>query len=31
MEPRTYYQPVQRGLEIKIAEALQRRKARDKS
>jgi putative ATPase len=30
IEPRTYYQPVPRGLEIKIAEALQRRKARDK-
>ena len=30
MEPRTYYQPVHRGLEIKIAEALARRKARDK-
>jgi putative ATPase len=30
MERRTYYQPVQRGLEIKIAEALQRRKAQDK-
>jgi putative ATPase len=29
VEPRTYYQPVPRGLEIKIAEALQRRKARD--
>ena len=31
MEPRTYYRPVPRGLEIKIAEALERRRARDKS
>ena len=30
MEPRRYYRPVPRGLEIKIAEALERRKARDK-
>ena len=30
IEPRNYYQPVPRGLEIKIGEALQRRKARDK-
>jgi putative ATPase len=31
VEPRTYYKPAPRGLEIKIAEALQRRKARDPS
>jgi putative ATPase len=30
VEPRNYYQPVPRGLEIKIAEALQRRKAQGK-
>jgi putative ATPase len=30
LEPRQYYRPVPRGLEIKIAEALVRRKARDR-
>jgi putative ATPase len=29
MEPRSYYQPAPRGLEIKIAEALEKRKRRD--
>jgi putative ATPase len=31
MEPRTYYHPVPRGLEIRIAEALERLRQRNRS